>query len=231
LWNCAKDGRLEETNPNPNGPDTGESYLGRSEYLASGIPFSETTEYGRSNAMLSEVDLKVLQLQRAFDIPSKSISASLIDNFMSFCYPWMPIVERPWLEESGGTKPSILLLQAVFLAGSRVSSGPLLYASSEEFYRKAKALFYSGHEKNTLIVVIAVCLLHWWGPASPAENSADTSFFWISAGVRIAYQIGLHKEPKGGRHAALRRRIWWTLVVKFPSNSRSRKITAETSSG
>jgi hypothetical protein len=214
LWNSPNDGRSEGRTPNPNVLDAAESYLGRSEYLASGIPFSGTkAEYGRSNVTLSEVDLKILQLQKAFDIPSRSLSASLIDNFITFCYPWMPIVERPWLEEKGGQKPSIFLLQAVFLAGSRVSSGPLLYASSKEFYRKAKALFYCGHEKNTLITIIAVCLLHWWDPASPQQNSVDGSYFWISVGVRCAYQIGLHKELKGGRYAALRRRIWWTLVV------------------
>lgn len=91
---------------------------------------------------------------------------------------------------------------------------PLLYASSEEFYRKAKALFYCGHEKNTLVTIIAICLLHWWGPASPGEISADGSFFWISVGVRFAHQIGLHKEPKEGKYRALRRRLWWTLVAR-----------------
>jgi hypothetical protein len=153
------------------------------------------------------VDLKILHLQKAFDVPSKSVSASLIDNFIRFCYPWMPIVERPWLEERGRAKPSILLLQAVFLAGSRVSSGTLLYAFSEEFYRKAKALFYYRHKKNTLVTIIAISLLHWWGPASPGEISADGSFFWISVSVRFAHQIGLHKEPKEGKYRALRRRL------------------------
>ncbi|OBT71010.1 hypothetical protein VF21_10003 [Pseudogymnoascus sp. 05NY08] len=207
--------RLEEFSPREAMLEDGESYLGRSEYLAPAIPFSEARPNQESpSAALPEVDLQILRLQRVFDLPSRSVRAGLIDNFMTYCFPWMPIVERRWLEVGGQNKPSILLLQAVFVAGSRVSSESMLLKSSEEFYRKAKALFFCGHEKNSIIIIIAVCLLHWWSPASPEELSADSSHFWMAVGVRFAYQIGLHREPPKGKHAMLRRRIWWTLVAR-----------------
>ncbi|KIW30483.1 uncharacterized protein PV07_06225 [Cladophialophora immunda] len=133
---------------------------------------------------------------------------------MTFCLPWMPIVERSWLEEKDHFKPSPLLLQSVFLAGSRVASGLLPNISSEDFYRRAKALFYCGYEKNRIINIVSLCLLHWWSPAGPEELPADNSDFWLSIGVRYAYQVGLHKQPTDGKHAALKRRIWWTLVAR-----------------
>lgn len=192
------------------------SYLGRSAYIGGDVPIDE--EQAKSyraihNEGLSEADLQCLQLQRAFDLPPRSIRDVLVETFMVRCYPWTPIVELDWLEERGGKAPSYLLLQAVFLAASRVSSAPLAYASSEDFYRRAKMLFWLGHEKDTMTVIVATCILHWWNPDGPEHVSIDTSSFWVRIGVGLAYQIGLHKEPKHVRDATLRRRLWWTLFV------------------
>lgn len=164
---------------------------------------------------LSEDDVQLLRLQRAFDIPPRAVRESLIDTFMKRCAPWMPIVERSWLQDIDNNTPSILLLQAVFLAASRVTSAPAVasYASSHEFYRRAKALFYSGWEKNPLTVVAAVCVLHWYNPECPEHVSTNTSSFWRYVGIGLAHQIGLHKEPSNTEGKALRRRLWWSLFV------------------
>ncbi|KAI2103774.1 hypothetical protein LOZ04_005464 [Ophidiomyces ophidiicola] len=202
------------------GPSTPNStFLGRSEYIRAEIPFNEyrgkpysavTTEY------LTEEDLRILHLQHAFDLPPRAVRDGLIDTFMKRCAPWMPIVERSWLTERSGHQPSILLLQAIFLAASRVSSAPAVtaYASSNDFYRRARALFWSGYEKNTITVITSVCILHWYNPEGPEHVSINTSGFWNRIGVGLAYQIGLHKEPPPGRDALLKKRLWWTLYAR-----------------
>ncbi|KAI1930182.1 hypothetical protein LOZ65_001559 [Ophidiomyces ophidiicola] len=202
------------------GPSTPNStFLGRSEYIRAEIPFNEyrgkpysavTTEY------LTEEDLRILHLQHAFDLPPRAVRDGLIDTFMKRCAPWMPIVERSWLTERNGHQPSILLLQAIFLAASRVSSAPAVtaYASSNDFYRRARALFWSGYEKNTITVITSVCILHWYNPEGPEHVSINTSGFWNRIGVGLAYQIGLHKEPPPGRDALLKKRLWWTLYAR-----------------
>ncbi|KAL2867248.1 Zn(II)2Cys6 transcription factor [Aspergillus lucknowensis] len=161
-------------------------------------------------------DEQLLRLQRAFDMPPRAIRESLIDTFMTRCAPWMPIVERSWLQDTGNDRPSLLLLQSVFLAASRVTSAPVVtaYASSHEFYRRAKALFWSGWEKNPLTVIAAVCILHWYNPECPEHVSTNTSSFWRYVGVGLAHQIGLHKEPAGKDGRALRRRLWWSLFAR-----------------
>ncbi|KAL4783292.1 fungal-specific transcription factor domain-containing protein [Aspergillus varians] len=163
----------------------------------------------------SDDDVHLLRLQRAFDIPPRAVRESLIDVFMTRCAPWIPVVERAWLEDSDINKPSILLLQSVFVAASRVTSAPAVaaYASSHEFYRRAKALFYSGWEKNPLTVIAAVCILHWYNPECPEHVSTNTSGFWRYVGVGLAHQIGLHKEPPM-EGKALRRRLWWSLFAR-----------------
>ncbi len=193
------------------------SYVGRSAYIGGEVPIDE--EQAKSyraihNESLSEADIQCLQLQKAFDLPPRSVRDVLINTFMTRCYPWTPIIEREWLEEREGKPPSYLLSQAVFLAASRVSSAPLAYASSEDFYRRAKMLFWLGYEKDTITVIIATCIMHWWNPDGPEHVSIDTSSFWVRIGVGLAYQIGLHKEPQRARDASLRRRLWWTLFVR-----------------
>ncbi|KAK2747399.1 hypothetical protein FQN55_005148 [Onygenales sp. PD_40] len=195
------------------------TFLGRSEYLGGAVPINEDQAKSYpavATESLSEEDIRILHLQHAFDLPPRAVREGLIDAFMRRCAPWMPIVERSWLAERHGNQPSILLLQAVFLAGSRVSSSSAVsaYATSNEFYRRAKALFWSGYEKNTITVITAVCILHWYNPEGPEHVSINTSGFWNRIGVGLAYQIGLHKEPPPGRDAALRRRLWWTLFAR-----------------
>lgn len=193
-----------------------ESYRGRSEYLGGDVPFSEEMVkniHQISVSELSDTDLALLRQQKAFDLPPRAVRSSLIDSFMTKCLPWTPIVESIWLDGNEGQPPSMLLLQSVFLAGSRVMAAPLSYATSAEFYRRAKLLFFFGAEKNAVLSIVSVCLLHWWNPVGPEQISTDTSGFWVRVGVGIAYQIGLHKEPAEGQNKKFRRRLWWSLVV------------------
>ncbi|KAJ5103550.1 hypothetical protein N7532_004079 [Penicillium argentinense] len=195
------------------------SFLARSRYFDDAMVINEDQARSYSTADAdgpTEDDIQLLQLQRAFDLPPRAVRDGLINTFMEKCSPWMPIVERSWLEESGSQKPSILLLQAIFVAASRVTSAPAVtaYASTHQFYRRAKALIWSGYEKNPMTVVAAVCILHWYNPEGPEHVSTNTSGFWRYVGVGLAHQIGLQKEPANTRNAALRRRLWWTLFAR-----------------
>jgi hypothetical protein len=184
------------------------------------VPFNEamTAEGAPGPAGgLSDVDLQMLHLYKAFDLPPRATRESLIDKYMQLCSPWGPIVERSWLDGADGSQTSLLLLQAVFLAGSRVTSNVLQHASSEDFYQRARALFFSGHEKNIMFIIVALCLLQWWNRSGPEKISTDTSGFWVRIAVGMAYQAGLHKEPPSSARRGdrmMRRRLWWTLVVR-----------------
>ncbi|OAQ77920.1 Acyl-CoA dehydrogenase [Purpureocillium lilacinum] len=199
-------------------PTVDRSYDGRSEYLGDQVPFTEPLHVSHTGLDpehgLPHLDVRFLALRKAFDLPSRTMRESLIDAFMEHCHPWTPIVERRWLEETDQRRPPLLLLQAVFLAGSRVLSSPLVHTSSPEFYERARALFFHGHEKNTTLAIVAVCLLQWWNPTGPEKFSVNTSGFWVRIGVELAYQVGLHKEPADGPFKSFRRRLWWTLVVR-----------------
>ncbi|KAJ5697148.1 hypothetical protein N7488_010832 [Penicillium malachiteum] len=195
-----------------------ETYRGRSEYLGGSVPFDENmvkpghqTTYTSPTA--SAADLQMLREQGAFDLPPVSIQKQLMESFNKYCAPWTPVIDPAWLDES--TPPSMLLLQSIFLAGSRVSKAHLDYGSSEVFYRRAKLLFFFGGGHGSLISIVAACLLHWYNPVGPEDVSTDTSGFWIRTAGAMAFQIGLHKEPPPNtKYRGLRRRLWWSLVIR-----------------
>lgn len=227
----------DDTNPTQNYPvqtratqrpktnDVIETYRGRDRYLGRHVSFDEAiaspnhqdSESGSgSGSRLSPADLELLTHQGAFQLPPKSVQDEYIAAYMKYCNVWTPIVEPEWLH---GQSVSYLLLQSILLAASRVSKQPSTHGTSADFYRRAKLLFFFGHERNPLISIVSAVLLHWYNPVGPETISTDTSGFWLRTAEAIAFQIGLHKEPPGSgmneskRKRALRRRLWWTLVV------------------
>jgi hypothetical protein len=194
--------------------------MGRAHYLSHDVLLDETKSgdyLTRRNAGQSETEVKTLQLYGSFDMPLRAARQSLIDIYMERCYPWTPILSIGDLDPARTQPPSLLLQQAVFLAASRVSAAPgvTAYASSEQFYQRAKALFWTGHEKNPLVAIAATIMLHWYNPDGPEHISYDTSTFWMQIAVGLARQVGLHREPRDPRteEGMHRRRLWWSLVV------------------
>lgn len=190
------------------------SYLGRLEYLRGEVPVNDDAGVpDKVPHRLSESDVTILKVQRVADLPPRAIRESLLDAFWTRCYPWTPVVERSWIYDRRPGKVSLLLQQAMFLAGSRVSASVPNYPS-EDFYKKARVLFWMGAEEDPIITIAAACLLHWWNPQGPEQISLDTSSFWLRVCVGLAHQVGLHREPTGKADAGLRKRIWWSLNVR-----------------
>jgi hypothetical protein len=185
------------------------SYLGRLEYLRNDVPVND--DAGIPNKVprsLSDTDHEILRAQRVDELPPMPVREMLMDAFWKHCYPWTPVVERSWIEGRNPRQASLLLENSMLLAGSRVSICMPDY-QPEQFYKKARVLFWMGLEEDPIITTAATLLLHWWNPDGPEHVSLDTSSFWLRIGTGLAYQIGLHREPNGKADAGLRRRLWW----------------------
>lgn len=176
----------------------------------------------------SETSKKILDLQKAFELPPRAIRNSLLENFWTYCHPWDPVVERSQILSTPPEKMSPFLLQAIFLAASRVSSGSASYAGPAEFYKRAKTLFWLDHEQDPLTNLTAVALLHWWNPHGPERVSTNTSTFWLRIAISLAQQMGLHNQRRPVENESLRRRIWWSLVVQTRLFELIRRANCET---
>jgi len=208
----------EQPNEHPETPTT---FIGRDHYIREGEHIDETTARAfHASGVHGPSDLvaQTLQQWKVFEVPTKSARQSLVDSYRRRCYPWTPVLEKQddtrIIDQVGS---SMFLCQCLFLAASRVSSSPMVtaYATSQQFYERAKALFWLSHEKDPLIVLKGTLMLHWFNPDGPEHLSFDSSEFWLKIGVGIAHQIGLHREDTGGNLRALRRRLWWSLVVSY----------------
>lgn len=195
-------------------------FMGRSSYIAPDDYRAEDgIEVPYNTQALSEINKKILNLQGALDLPPRIVSDSLFQNFWSYCHPWDPVIDKSLVMRSPIERLSPLLLQAIFLAGSRMSCASASnVATSQSFYNRAKTLFYLNLEQDPLTLLTAVSLLHWWNPHGPERISTDTSTFWCRITIGLAQQIGLHRQrmhiPDGPR----RRRLWWSLVVEIVSS-------------
>ena len=194
-------------------------YMQRSSYLApdslraeDAPESSHTVVSGLPKLTDSKPDLK-----SALEYPPRAYRESLFDNFWTYCYPWDPFVEKSDVLGKPLDSVSPILLQAIFLAGSRMSrSTPSLAAISPvELYNRAKTLFWLDHEQDPLMILKAVQLLHWWNPHGPERVSTNTSSFWCRIAVSLAQQMGLHSQQRTVTDEHLRRRMWWSLVVRL----------------
>lgn len=157
----------------------------------------------------------MLELYQAFDLPKHPERQSLVDAFFEKCWVWMPVVDRSALVTSGEGEVSYLVLQAVLLAGSLMRPHRYSKDAVETTYRRVKALLDSGHERNPLNVLAALCFLQWYPSQAPKDISLDSPRFWTTMAIGIAQQMGLYRKSSSPAvDEGLRRRIWWALRTK-----------------
>ncbi|EXJ57920.1 hypothetical protein A1O7_05343 [Cladophialophora yegresii CBS 114405] len=224
------------------GPDTPAqqaSYLGRSDYLTAHLDIDEddATHYngpGLRAGAFQSFEARIRRNVSSLEIPRGTLRQSLLQNFLHWCRPWMPLVSETDLERLDARNQDTLLVTAVLVAGSIVSSAPEAAVHGRRCYQRAKVLFYTNGEQNHLHTIMAILFLQWLNPSGPEHVSIDNSSFWLRTSVALAHQIGLHREPDPRMaEARLRRRIWWALVSRdnliATSHGRPRAINAEDS--
>lgn len=195
------------------------SYLGRSDYVSAHVAIDEgdATQYqtlGSTTRAVQDLDKCILGNLTLVEPPQGMFRQTLVRNFMQRCRPWMPLLEEADLRELDLKNVNCLLTTCMLVAGSVVSTAPQAIEVAHRCYHRAKVLFYTGAEKNDIRVVMATILLQWLSPSGPEHVSIDSSSFWLKLSAGLAQQLGLHREPNSRMEdAALRRRIWWTLVV------------------
>ncbi|KAK8169391.1 fungal-specific transcription factor domain-containing protein [Phyllosticta citrichinensis] len=192
---------------------------------APGIPRTITSGIPRT---ITSTERQVLDHHGAFMLPSAPIADAFITAFFDRVFPTMPIMDRGTFLKNyygvGGAasarKLSLLLIQAVMLAGSVVYNHPDVQLLPDEvssrLHARARALINTNFEQDRLVLVQAHLLI-----GSFTGDSCDDTInnMWLSLGtaVRIAQGIGLHRDlGRAKASLAMRRqwkRIFWTLFI------------------
>ena len=136
-------------------------------------PLPETMRGAKSRLNdLDTVDIDILHTRGAFLLPPRGLCDELVDAFFTWVAPVVPVISRArFMRRYKDSKnpPSLLLLQAILLAGSRVCKNPQLMDSNGSttpaamtFYKRAKALFDANYEEDRVTIVQAAVLMGWY---------------------------------------------------------------------
>jgi len=135
-------------------------------------PLPDTTRGTRARITeLDDLEIRILHERGAFLLPPRQLCDELVEGYFKWIAPVVPVIDRnKFMRRYRDTKnpPSLLLLQAMFLAGSRVCSNPQLMdatgstaPASMTFYKRAKALYDANYEDDRVTIVQAAILMSW----------------------------------------------------------------------
>ncbi|KAF2091455.1 cutinase transcription factor 1 alpha [Saccharata proteae CBS 121410] len=175
---------------------------------------------------LDDMEINILHTRGAFLLPPRALCDELVEAFFKWVAPVVPVISRSrFMRQYRDPKnpPSLLLLQAILLAGSRVCTNPQLMDSSGSttpaamtFYKRAKALFDANYEDDRVTIVQALILMGWYweGPEDVTKNV----FYWSRVAIVVAQGSGMHRSVEGSQLSKsdkrLWKRIWWTLFSR-----------------
>ncbi|GAB7364832.1 hypothetical protein MBLNU230_g5626t2 [Neophaeotheca triangularis] len=175
---------------------------------------------------LDNVEIDILHQRGAFLLPPRALCDELVDAYFQWIAPVVPVINRSkFMRRYRDSKnpPSLLLLQAILLAGSRVCSNPQLMDANGSttpaamtFYKRAKALYDANYEDDRVTIVQALILMGWYweGPEDVTKNV----FYWSRVAVIVAQGSGMHRSVEGSQLSKadkrLWKRIWWTLFTR-----------------
>lgn len=182
-----------------------------------------------SRARLTELDnveIDILHQRGAFLLPPRSLCDELVDSYFKWVAPIVPVINRTrFMRQYRDPKnpPSLLLLQAILLAGSRVCTNPQLMDANGSttpaaltFYKRAKALYDANYEDDRVTIVQALVLMGWYweGPEDVTKNV----FYWSRVATIVAQGSGMHRSVETSQLSTadkrLWKRIWWTLFTR-----------------
>lgn len=171
---------------------------------------------------LDNVEIDILHQRGAFLLPPRALCDELVEAYFQWIAPVVPVINRTrFMRRYRDPKnpPSLLLLQAILLAGSRVCNNPQLMDANGSttpaamtFYKRAKALYDANYEDDRVTIVQALILMGWYweGPEGKerwqraeiatyarSDLAADVTknvFYWSRVAVIVAQGSGMHRR-------------------------------------
>ena len=207
-------GLVESSQPGRSQSQNEKSYLGDSGFMP--IFAQASRDGGHSTSLANTLDQTIPEI-------STLLRQSFAETYIEYCFPWCPVLDRDSLFDDEVFSQSLLLQQALGLLGSIIHPPIIPHPSPQTYYTQMKKLFYANHENNPLVRIVSIIIIHWWSACPPNVVSMESSYFWTSIAIRLAQEIGLHREIaathvfRPGESRGLRRRIWWTLFVSSPA--------------
>ncbi|KAK5991597.1 hypothetical protein PT974_09882 [Cladobotryum mycophilum] len=186
------------------------SFIAKGSVLAYDAP-AEPSPLGAINSPAFGVSDPVIRAIQADILPRAPLLQALKDAYIENVLPFHPVLDP----SDFSTDSPVMLQQAICLVGSlmRHDQSNLTFAHSQ--YDKVKALVHFKRHHDPVVLLKTCCLLACWSPASTDLITLDGPWQWAGIAIRLAIQMGLHKQATYKHHAnaSCLRRIFWHLIM------------------
>ena len=155
-------------------------------------PLPDTVKGSRARMTdLDNLEIDILHQRGAFLLPPRALCDELVESYFKWVAPVVPVINKTrFMHRYRDSKnpPSLLLLQAMLLAGSRVCTNPQLMDANGSttpaamtFYKRAKALYDANYEDDRVTIVQALVLMGWYweGPEGKYNHKINASMLSI----------------------------------------------------
>lgn len=165
-----------------------------------------------ASSHLQEAVLKSIQPDST---PRPVLIRAWTDAYSKFVFHYCPVLDEKDLD---GSNASTTLGKAIRLVGNLVRRNPGGPKLANDLFEEVKLLICLNHDKDTAHALKAICLLSLWSVKPSNPITLDGPWHWIAVAVRLALQVGLHRECTylSRPDAKCLRRIFWTLHVCDP---------------
>ncbi|KFY28806.1 hypothetical protein V491_00275 [Pseudogymnoascus sp. VKM F-3775] len=189
-------------------------YIGESSVMSNHGPLTSesTATLGSFSASL---EMQAVIATGADQLPPQSMIDASSAAYFKNLYHRIPVMDR---QDITALCPSTLLLQSVCFVGSflRHPKSTKDLQKLEEYYARAKMLFFLNQEKEPLTTLKALCFFTLWNVKPPSVVTIDCSWNWLGLAMRLATQMGLHRESTHLQRStpSCARRIAWYLYAQ-----------------
>lgn len=173
--------------------------------------------------------LLYLKRRGAAVLPNAEVCQHLIDLYFQNVHPQLPMLNKTKFMkslkcESECDRPSLLLLQVMFLAACRYSSHPSLldpgklttHRACLRFFKRAKAFIDRDYERDQIVVVQASLLLAWCPGVEDLRDVTGPMWHYVGSAVRAAQSIGIHRYHENRSLNRVERNLWkriWAACI------------------
>ncbi|KXH59236.1 hypothetical protein CNYM01_06101 [Colletotrichum nymphaeae SA-01] len=172
-------------------------------------------------------DIEYLTDKDALTIPDRDLRDELLRTYAEIVHPFMPALDLHeflgCILEPRPNSISLLLFQAVMFASVAFVDEECLRArgfssrkaARKVFFARVRLLYGLDCEQDRLALIQSLLMMTYW--YDRPEDEKDT-WYWMGIAFSLAQVASLHRDPKhlpiSEREKWLRRRIWWSCVMR-----------------
>ncbi|KAL4865000.1 hypothetical protein BDV12DRAFT_211283 [Aspergillus spectabilis] len=177
----------------------------------------------RGLTTLDREDLAFLSAKGCLSVPEELVLDEFVRQYFLHVHPSSPVIDeaefwRVYRSPGSGKKISLFVFQAIMFAGSPYISMETLRkcgwsdkrSARNALYKRVKALYDLHAEDRPYPQAQGSVLL----TLHTSANEPQISSLWLTRAIQNAMIIGCHPGPIEDFDPSLKKRLWWSIILR-----------------